>query len=389
MIDKNGKEAIQYYLDIRYTGRDDGYISVEDPKHKWGLIDYTGNVIIPCIYDSYFEFQGNFAIVQKDKQMGIIDRAGNQILPNIYDQISRCVDSGMTITNFGSESFTKGEFYEKNLQIVKDEKCGYIDINGKQITSIIYDIIHSENIFDNDGCLVRKNGRYGYIDLSGKEIVPCQDNVGVSNFVDGFAYVWNANENLNNAWIVDKKGRTVVPASANIKVGQRFSFIINKGKIGYANSLPYDLEVTATKTSSAIYVDGKKVIDEQYDNLGEKTIISKEKAAQLRGYLETVVTGGTATATYMEGYHIAGKTGTANKVNTETGGYETNKYVASFAGMAPTDNPKVTLIVTVEEPSPDKYYAAETAVPAAKKLFTELFTILNIDPDSTAKTNAK
>jgi stage V sporulation protein D (sporulation-specific penicillin-binding protein) len=136
-------------------------------------------------------------------------------------------------------------------------------------------------------------------------------------------------------------------------------------------------------------VDGKKVIDEQYDNLGEKTIISKEKAAQLRGYLETVVTGGTATATYMEGYHIAGKTGTANKVNTETGGYETNKYVASFAGMAPTDNPKVTLIVTVEEPSPDKYYAAETAVPAAKKLFTELFTILNIDPDSTAKTNAK
>lgn len=136
-------------------------------------------------------------------------------------------------------------------------------------------------------------------------------------------------------------------------------------------------------------VDGKKVVDKQYDNLGEKTIMDKQKAAQLRGYLETVVTGGTATGTYMEGYHIAGKTGTANKVNTETGVYEDHKYVSSFAGMAPVDNPKVTLIVTVVDPSSDRYYAAETAVPAAKKLFTELFTILNIDPDNTVKTNVK
>lgn len=136
-------------------------------------------------------------------------------------------------------------------------------------------------------------------------------------------------------------------------------------------------------------VDDKKVVDKLYDNLGEKNIMDNEKAAELRGYLEQVVNKGTGTATYMEGYHIAGKTGTANKVNTNTGGYETGKYVASFAGMAPADNPKVTLIVTVEEPSPDKYYAAQTAVPAAQKLFSELFTILNITPDSTVNTNKK
>jgi stage V sporulation protein D (sporulation-specific penicillin-binding protein) len=136
-------------------------------------------------------------------------------------------------------------------------------------------------------------------------------------------------------------------------------------------------------------VNDKKVVDKLYDNLGEKNIMSSAKAAELRSYLEQVVNKGTGTATYMEGYHIAGKTGTANKVNTNTGGYESGKYVASFAGMAPADNPKVTLIVTVEEPSPDKYYAAQTAVPAAQKLFSELFTILNITPDSTANTNKK
>ncbi|WP_253200494.1 penicillin-binding protein 2 [Clostridium sp. CF012] len=129
-------------------------------------------------------------------------------------------------------------------------------------------------------------------------------------------------------------------------------------------------------------VNGKKVLDKKYVNFGKKTITSSEKAAQLRTYLENVVKDGTATDTYMKGYHIAGKTGTANVVNSTTGGYEPGKYIASFAGMAPADNPKVTLIVTIEEPNSSKYYAAQTAVPAARKLFSGIFTILNISPDN-------
>jgi len=128
-------------------------------------------------------------------------------------------------------------------------------------------------------------------------------------------------------------------------------------------------------------VNGKKIVDKIYDNLSPKTIINSEKAAQLRTYLERVVKEGTATDTYIKGYHIAGKTGTANKVNSITGGYEAGKYVASFAGMAPAKDPKVTLIVTIEEPNSGKYYAAQTAVPAARKLFKGLFAILNILPD--------
>lgn len=136
-------------------------------------------------------------------------------------------------------------------------------------------------------------------------------------------------------------------------------------------------------------VESKKIVDKQFDNYDKRIIMSKEKTAELRIYLERVVKEGTATATYMEGYHIAGKTGTANKVNNAIGGYESGKYVVSFAGMAPADNPKVTLIVTVEEPNPEKYYASETAVPAANKIFSELFTILNISPDSRSNENSK
>ena len=130
--------------------------------------------------------------------------------------------------------------------------------------------------------------------------------------------------------------------------------------------------------------NGKKVVDKRYDNLGEKVITSKEKAAKLRTYLEKVVEGGTAVDTYMKGYHIAGKTGTANKASS-TGGYEAGKYITSFSGMAPANNPKVTLVVTVEEPNSEKYYAAQTAVPAARKLFSRLFSILNISPDKVSE----
>nr|WP_258879968.1 penicillin-binding protein 2 [Clostridium estertheticum] len=132
--------------------------------------------------------------------------------------------------------------------------------------------------------------------------------------------------------------------------------------------------------------NGKKVIDKQFSNLNEKTIMSKEKAAQLRTYLERVVKEGTAVGTYIDGYHIAGKTGTANKVNSIDGGYNTGKYVSSFAGMAPASDPKVSLVITIEEPNASNYYAAQTAVPAARKLFSELFPIINMAPSNVSST---
>jgi stage V sporulation protein D (sporulation-specific penicillin-binding protein) len=134
-------------------------------------------------------------------------------------------------------------------------------------------------------------------------------------------------------------------------------------------------------------VDDKRIVDKRFETLSEKIIMSKEKTAQLRTYLEMVVKEGTATQTYMEGYHIAGKTGTANKVNTIKGGYDSGKYISSFVGMAPANNPKITLIVTIDEPNSKKYYASQTAVPAAHKLFSELFTLLNITPDNGSDTN--
>jgi stage V sporulation protein D (sporulation-specific penicillin-binding protein) len=121
-----------------------------------------------------------------------------------------------------------------------------------------------------------------------------------------------------------------------------------------------------------------KIVDEQFNDYGRRTVMGEANASKLRNYLEQVVTEGTATATYIDGFHIAGKTGTAERVDAVNGGYQQGKYVSSFVGMAPASNPVVTIIVTVDEPNSSSYFAAETAVPVAKELFTGISNYITI-----------
>ncbi|MCI1943707.1 MAG: stage V sporulation protein D [Clostridium luticellarii] len=125
---------------------------------------------------------------------------------------------------------------------------------------------------------------------------------------------------------------------------------------------------------------GKEIVDKTYDvKANTKKILDSSKAAQLRGYLETVVSKGGGKNAFIDGYHIAGKTGTAQKAG--VGGYQPGKYVSSFVGMAPANDPQITVLVSIDEPDPSNYYAAQTAAPTAKQVFTDLFNYLAIKGD--------
>lgn len=119
---------------------------------------------------------------------------------------------------------------------------------------------------------------------------------------------------------------------------------------------------------------GNVIVDESFEP-ETRTVASKENTAELREYLERVVTSGSATGTFLEGYRIGGKTGTAQKV--VNGVYQSGKYISSFVGMAPVDDPKVTVMITVDEPSTGIYYAGQVCVPYAKTLFTDIFNYLD------------
>ena len=113
------------------------------------------------------------------------------------------------------------------------------------------------------------------------------------------------------------------------------------------------------------------VINRKYSDYGEKKVIDSNIAATLRGYLEKVISEGGGSKAFIDGYHIAGKTGTAQKAG--KGGYQTGKYIASFAGMAPSSNPSITLFVSIDEPDPSNYYAGQIAAPVAKTVFNDIF----------------
>ena len=123
-----------------------------------------------------------------------------------------------------------------------------------------------------------------------------------------------------------------------------------------------------------------KKYDEVPYQIQKTKVLDSNIVATLRGYLEKVVSEGGSKNAFIAGYHIAGKTGTALKL-AANGGYETGKYISSFAGMAPANDPRITLFVSIDEPNPSNYYAGQIAAPVAKVVFNDIFNYLGMQPD--------
>lgn len=106
-------------------------------------------------------------------------------------------------------------------------------------------------------------------------------------------------------------------------------------------------------------------------------VVDADTAQQVKGILESVVENGTGKNAYVEGYRIAGKTGTAQKVG--AGGYVPGKYVASFAGFAPADNPQVAMLVIIDEPV-GIYYGGQIAAPVFGAAIRDIMEYLKVAP---------
>jgi cell division protein FtsI/penicillin-binding protein 2 len=110
-------------------------------------------------------------------------------------------------------------------------------------------------------------------------------------------------------------------------------------------------------------------------------VISEETAQQSREILMTVVTEGTGENAGVEGYLVAGKTGTAQKARPDGHGYAEDKYVASFAGFLPADDPKVVIVVSIDEPS-NAIYGGAVAAPTFSRLGEFAVSHLRIPPSA-------
>lgn len=114
-----------------------------------------------------------------------------------------------------------------------------------------------------------------------------------------------------------------------------------------------------TSTQKIAYPQGTQVLDEAV-------------SAQMRECLESVVAEGGGNKAYIEGYRIGGKTATSEKLPRGTG-----KYISSFVGFAPADEPQVIIIMTVDEPQ-GIYYGGTIVAPKVKKIFENILPYLNL-----------
>ena len=113
-----------------------------------------------------------------------------------------------------------------------------------------------------------------------------------------------------------------------------------------------------------------------------RRVFEADSAKAVRQMLTKVVQpGGTATQAAVSNYQVAGKTGTAKKIAVE-GGYADDRYVALFAGLAPADNPRLAMVVMVDEPKGKHYYGGLVAGPVFSKTMSEALRLMNVKPDA-------
>ena len=117
-----------------------------------------------------------------------------------------------------------------------------------------------------------------------------------------------------------------------------------------------------------------------------RKVISEETSKTMLDIMRYVVTSGGAKAANIEGFEIGGKTGTAQKVGENGGGYAAGAYVTSFVGVAPTSKPKYAVITVVNEPSGSPVYGSTTAAPTASNILKRIMLlnqeVTNIKDDS-------
>lgn len=110
-------------------------------------------------------------------------------------------------------------------------------------------------------------------------------------------------------------------------------------------------------------------------------VISEDTAVAVRRMLEEVVRpGGTGTKAAVDGYRIAGKTGTAWKF--ASGGYSEDKYISIFAGLAPASEPRLATVVVIDEPRGELYYGSDVAAPVFADVMSESLRLMAVPPDA-------
>lgn len=229
---------------------------------------------------------------------------------------------------------------------------------------------------------VRDTHNYGTIDVT--HVISKSSNVGVTKIALSMPAerLWQLYKNLGFGAPTGVVGKD----SEQAGVLRHFS---KWAEIGHANhSFGYGFSLTILQLAQAYVVlaaDGVRrpltllKREQRPDPTEERRVLSARAVRQVRVMMEEVVTReGTGLKASVPGYRVAGKTGTARKI---AGGHYTNRYFALFAGMAPASDPRLVMVILIDEPKSGAYYGGTVAAPVFSATMGGALRILNVTPD--------
>ena len=138
---------------------------------------------------------------------------------------------------------------------------------------------------------------------------------------------------------------------------------------------PYILKSISDSNTNTTYLENKTTII--------RKTVSSNTSKILRMALESVVANGGGKMTYIDGYRVGGKTGTAQKV--ENGRYLENNYIMSFMSVLPSNNPKVVFYLAIDNPKKTALLSSYTTTPFVRRILLDLITILDIEKQDDQK----
>ena len=151
-------------------------------------------------------------------------------------------------------------------------------------------------------------------------------------------------------------------------------------------SFGYGLSVTALQLAQAYSVlaaDGTLrpiSVLKTREPVSGVPVMSESAARRVRKMMEAVVAvDGTGKLASISGYRVAGKTGTVHK--STRGGYAEDRYLSLFAGMVPMSDPRLVMVVMIDEPTGEKYFGGQVAAPVFSRVMTGALRLMNIPPD--------
>ncbi len=210
-------------------------------------------------------------------------------------------------------------------------------------------------------------------------------NLGVNAFFKYFrSYGFTAKTGI------DLPGETSPTAGVTYHDGSTMSIVdLASESFGQGfNVTPIQLITAVSAAVNGGYLVQPHVVKEikQADGSVKKTVettkkrqvISQETSKLIRNLLENVVSGGSGKNAYVAGYHVGGKTGTSQKL----AGDESAR-VSSFCGFAPASDPKVVVLVVLDEPHGENIYGGTIAAPVAGSILSEILPYLGVEPQYT------